>query len=118
VSTTGDIATQPGAPGPEAAQVEAPHGRVSIHLTKHWDTPLTYDVLKNDDLGAEAGIFVGRRELLGALQNAIEQPDRRGTYLVSGYRGAGKTTLVIEAARLARRSLESQGLTLRRAERL
>src|SRR3954452_18655529 len=108
----GDIATQQDGARPEAAQAGSTRGHVSIHLTKHWDTPLTYDVLKDDDVAAQPGIFVGRRELLGALQNAIEQPDRRGTYLVSGYRGAGKTTLVIEAARLARRSLEKQGVTL------
>src|SRR4051812_17503991 len=108
VSSTGDTATQPVVQGQEATQAESPRDGVRMKLTKHWDASLTYDVLKQD-LDAEAPPFVGRHELLGALVNAIEQPDRRGTYLVSGYRGAGKTTLVIEAARRARRGLQDQG---------
>lgn len=88
------------------------HSDVRIKLTKQWDASLTYDVLKEDDPDYEPPPFVGRQELLGALVNAIEQPDRRGTYLVSGYRGAGKTTLVIRAAWQARATLEKGGFRL------
>ena len=44
--------------------------------------------------------------------NAVGKPDRRGTYLVSGYRGAGKTSLVIEAVRQAKAQLEDEGWKL------
>jgi hypothetical protein len=73
-----------------------------VELIPGWDAALTYDVLASDDGGP---VFVGREDLLGPLVNAIGQPDRRGTYLVSGYRGAGKTSLVIEAARRAKPKL-------------
>lgn len=75
-------------------------------MTDNWDASLSYDVLEQDAATAAQPIFVGRQELLGPIVNAIGQPDRRGTYLISGYRGAGKTSLVIEAARQARAKLE------------
>ncbi len=82
---------------------------VSIRLADNWDASLGYDVLEEDAATAAKPIFVGRQELLGPIVNAIGQPDRRGTYLISGYRGAGKTSLVIEAARQARTKLEEAG---------
>lgn len=82
-------------------------GRVTIPLTDNWDASLSYDLLEHD-ARPESAIFVGRDELLGPIVDAIGRPDRRGTYLVSGYRGAGKTTLVIEAARRAREKLEGE----------
>jgi hypothetical protein len=44
-------------------------------------------------------VFVGREDLLDPLVSAIRRPTARGTYLISGYRGTGKTTLLIEALR-------------------
>jgi hypothetical protein len=82
----------------------------SLQLAAGWDAALTYDVL--DEPPAERPVFVGREDLLGSLVNAIGQPDRRGTYLVAGYRGAGKTSLVIEAARRAQEPLEAGGRRL------
>jgi hypothetical protein len=79
---------------------------VKIALRPTWDASLTYDLL--DQPSSDDGpVFVGREELLGPLVNAIGQPDRRGTYLVSGYRGVGKTSLIIQAARLAQPRLEA-----------
>ena len=82
-----------------------------IELAANWDVALSYDIL---DLPRDGHVprararpvFVGRRELLGPLVNAIADHDRRGTYLISGYRGAGKTSLLIEAARRAKDELE------------
>jgi hypothetical protein len=79
---------------------------VSIALDPRWDAALSYDVLEQDN-GGDAPIFVGRKELLGPIVNAIGYEDRRGTYLISGYRGAGKTSLVIAAALQARAKLEA-----------
>ncbi len=86
-----------------------PGGSTTVDLVPGWDAALTYDVLAGT---GEAPVFVGREDLLGPLVNAISRPDRRGTYLVSGYRGAGKTSLVIEAARRAKPKLEQQGRRL------
>jgi TPR repeat protein len=84
---------------------------VNIALRPTWDASLTYDLL--DQPSSDDGpVFVGRDELLGPLVNAIGQPDRRGTYLVSGYRGVGKTSLIIQAARLAQPRLEANRWTL------
>src|SRR5215510_10022095 len=75
-----------------------------IPLKENWDSALTYDVLDPDQERRNSAepVFVGRSELLGSLVNAISRPEIRGTYLVSGYRGAGKTSLVIEASRQGR----------------
>jgi hypothetical protein len=82
-----------------------------IHLSRNWDSFLSYEVLEDSGdrrrSDADTPVFVGRTDLLGPLVMAMSQPDRRGTYLVSGYRGAGKTSLVIEAARQAGDRLES-----------
>lgn len=76
---------------------------IVVPLRKGWDSLLTYDaIVKNGD---RPGIFVGRRELLEPLVATIADRDKRGTVLVSGHRGTGKTTLVIEALRQARRAL-------------
>jgi hypothetical protein len=84
---------------------------VRVQLTAGWDASLTYDLLDHEARGGEQ-VFVGRQEHLGPLVNAVGQPDRRGTYLVSGYRGAGKTSLIIQAVRLARSQLKNKGWTL------
>src|ERR1700744_2229751 len=101
----------PGVAGPAAAVAAAPvpassNGAVpptTLPLISTWDAALTYDVLRPGGGATPANVpqpvFVGREELLGSLVNAISEPDRRGTYLISGYRGAGKTSLVIEAGR-------------------
>jgi hypothetical protein len=87
-----------------------------LDLTAGWDAALTYDVLRPPRAGeqeidaARRAVFVGRTELVGSLVNAISRPDLRGTYLVSGYRGAGKTSLVIEAARQAAPRLQDRRL--------
>lgn len=87
---------------------------VTLALRAGWDASLTYDARQTasadeSPTSPAAALFVGRQELVGSLVNAISQPDRRGTYLVSGYRGAGKTSLVIESARQAISSLEQRG---------
>ena len=80
----------------------------TLKLVGNWDAPLVYDVLREEPDEAARPVFVGRAGLVGSLTNAISEPDRRGTYLVSGYRGAGKTSLVIEAARQAAPRLEQR----------
>ena len=91
---------------------------IKIRLTSNWDAALIYDLLEDSETPGDSipesaePVFVGREELLGSIVNAIGQPDRRGTFLVSGYRGAGKTTLVIEAARRAKKRLEHIGFKL------
>ena len=92
----------------EAAAGSHATATVRVALKDMWDASLTFDLLDDPSDKAEddhGPIFVGREELLGALVNAIGQPDRRGTYLVSGYRGAGKTSLIIQATRRARSRL-------------
>jgi len=72
---------------------------VRIPINPQWDASRTYDSVEgspSDDL-----VFVGRKDLLDPLIAAVAQPDKRGTYLVSGYRGTGKTALLIEALRRA-----------------
>jgi AAA ATPase domain len=84
---------------------------VRVALTAGWDASLTYDLLDHEARNGEQ-VFVGRQEHLGPLVNAVGQPDRRGTYLVSGYRGVGKTSLIIQAIRLANPQLKDKGWTL------
>jgi len=77
---------------------------VKLKLVAGWDAALTYDALRKrsedgpSDRHRTDGdpVFVGREELLGSLVDAISEPDRRGTYLVSGYRGAGKMADFLE----------------------
>jgi hypothetical protein len=104
--------------GNDAKEVEAEFdaaATVRVALRTIWDASLTFDLLDDPHDNVENGhgpIFVGREELLGALVNAVGQPDRRGTYLVSGYRGVGKTSLIIQATRLARSGLQENGWQL------
>lgn len=81
---------------------------VVIPLKPGWDAVATYDSLGE----APEAIFVGRDTLLAPLVTEISDPDKRGTYLISGYRGTGKTTLLIEALRRGREHLERRGQRL------
>jgi hypothetical protein len=109
-TTTPHETEQAGAPPPTPTPVR------KLSLTAGWDAALTYDALRAPRAGEEQieaarrAVFVGRSELVGSLVNAISRPDLRGTYLVSGYRGAGKTSLVIEAARQAAPRLKTRRL--------
>lgn len=111
VATPGESTTSVDERGPVPPPDGAPPGRVTMRLARTWDASLSYDLLDHE-APPEAAVFVGRDELLGPIVSAIGHPDRRGTYLVSGYRGAGKTSLVIEAARRARVKLEADGWRL------
>jgi hypothetical protein len=76
----------------------------TARIRPDWDTSITYDVLRgNDDT---IPVFVGRLDLLQPLVALICETRKRGTILISGYRGTGKTTLLIEALRRAREVLE------------
>ena len=77
----------------------------ALPLVRGWDAALTYSSIHAVAKDGEGPFFVGRETLLGSLVQAISQPELRGTYLISGYRGAGKTSLVIEAARRAKPEL-------------
>ena len=79
--------------------------KVEIPLKPSWDQPLTYAILDEKTPDADGPVFVGRMDLLGPLVNAIGHPGRGGTYLISGYRGVGKTSLIIKAASQAGRNL-------------
>ncbi len=82
---------------------------IKVRIKAAWDSALTYDHLDRSTGAGQAttpeAVFVGRRDLLDPLIAAIRQPAQRGTYLISGYRGTGKTTLVIEALRRAQAQL-------------
>src|SRR6266581_3919041 len=74
-----------------------------IRIRSDWDAALTYDSLdENVDIRP---VFVGRDTLIAPLVAEIVEPNKRGTYLVSGYRGTGKTTLLIEALSRAQKRL-------------
>lgn len=73
-----------------------------------WDTSITYDVLRAK--GATIPVFVGRAELLQPLVATICETRKRGTILISGHRGTGKTTLLIEALRQAGIALEKSSV--------
>ena len=79
--------------------------KVEIPLKPSWDEPLTYAILDEKTPDADGPVFVGRMDLLGPLVNAIGHPGRGGTYLISGYRGVGKTSLIIKAASQAGQEL-------------
>lgn len=66
-----------------------------IRIRSDWDAALTYDSL--DEKAESRPVFVGRKRLIAPLVAEICEPNKRGTYLISGYRGTGKTTLLIEA---------------------
>lgn len=87
---------------------DSAQGAISIPLVEHWDATMSYDILEPS--GDERNVpFVGRENLKGGLVTMIADPDARGSVLVSGYRGAGKTTLVIESAREAKQRLLDEG---------
>ena len=92
---------------------------LNIRLRHDWDTALTYDSLDDaptdspaDKFEARRPVFVGRETLIAPLVAEISQENKRGTYLISGYRGTGKTTLLIEALNRAKLQLETAKLTL------
>ena len=64
-----------------------------ILIRSDWDAALTYDSL--DDESGNRAVFVGRDTLIAPMVAEIVEPNKRGTYLISGYRGTGKTTLLI-----------------------
>jgi hypothetical protein len=101
----GDAQGQPPASGVPTTPAEP--FKVEIPLKSSWDEPLTYALLDEKTTDADGPVFVGRMELLGPLVNAIGHPGRGGTYLISGYRGVGKTSLVIKAASQAGGNLPS-----------
>ena len=74
-----------------------------IRIRSDWDAALTYDSL--DDPPGSRAVFVGRDTLIAPLVAEIVEPNKRGTYLISGYRGTGKTTLLIEALSRAQKQL-------------
>ena len=78
-----------------------------IRIRDDWDAALTYDSLDDGQGTAERAVFVGREAIIKPLVAEILEPNKRGTYLISGYRGTGKTTLLIEALILAQNQLET-----------
>src|SRR5262245_22743121 len=92
---------------------------VSIRIRSDWDAALTYDALDDDQqspapASKEAkeqnrSVFVGRESIIAPLVAEIIEPNKRGTYLISGYRGIGKTSLIIEAFSRAKDQLRIKG---------
>src|SRR5262249_25574546 len=92
---------------------------VSIHIRSDWDAVLTYDSLDDDQQTAapaskeekaeKRSVFVGRESIIAPLVAEIIEPNKRGTYLISGYRGIGKTSLIIEAFSRAKGQLKNKG---------
>jgi hypothetical protein len=78
-----------------------------IRIRSDWDAALTYDSL--DEKSENRAVFVGRDTLIAPLIAEIGEPNKRGTYLISGYRGTGKTTLLIEALSRAQVPLNTRG---------
>lgn len=53
------------------------------------------DKLSGTDEFGEKGSFVGRSQLISSLNNLLKKTrGKRGTYLIAGYRGSGKTSLI------------------------
>ncbi len=53
------------------------------------------DKLNGTDEFGERGSFVGRSQLISSLNNLLKKTrGKRGTYLIAGYRGSGKTSLI------------------------
>ena len=96
----------------EISSMDGEQLSVRVPLLPGWDASLTYDLLDDPNESIPKGIFVGRGTLLGPLVNALAQPHQRGTYLISGYRGVGKTSLIIEAMLRARGELENRDWSL------
>ena len=81
-----------------------------IRLRPDWDAALTYDSLHEEP--ENRPVFVGREILIAPLVAEIIEPNKRGTYLISGYRGTGKTTLLIEALSRAKKQLRAKQIRL------
>ena len=94
-------------PEPQRAAKPEP---LRIRIRSDWDTALTYDSL-HEDL-ENRPVFVGRENVIAPLVAEIIEPNKRGTYLISGYRGTGKTSLIIEALSRAKSHLAAKGITL------
>src|SRR5947207_1843017 len=77
-----------------------------IQIRSDWDAALAYDSL--DEGTDNRAVFVGRDTLIAPLVAEICEPNKRGTYLISGYRGTGKTTLLIEALSRAQEQLTTR----------
>jgi KaiC/GvpD/RAD55 family RecA-like ATPase len=81
-----------------------------IRIRSDWDAALTYDSLHEES--ENRPVFVGREVLIAPLVVEITEPNKRGTYLISGYRGTGKTTLLIEALSRAKKQLAASNIRL------
>ncbi len=81
-----------------------------IRIRSDWDAALTYDSLYEES--ENRPVFVGREVLIAPLVVEITEPNKRGTYLISGYRGTGKTTLLIEALSRAKKQLAASNIRL------
>ena len=81
-----------------------------IRIRSDWDTALTYDSLHEEP--ENRPVFVGRDGVIAPLVAEIIEPNKRGTYLISGYRGTGKTSLLIEALSRAKRHLAAKEFRL------
>jgi hypothetical protein len=81
-----------------------------IRIRPDWDAALTYDSLHEEP--ENRPVFVGREVLIAPLVAEIIEPNKRGTYLISGYRGTGKTTLLIEALSRAKTHLTARKMKL------
>ncbi|HYW72118.1 MAG TPA: P-loop NTPase fold protein [Pyrinomonadaceae bacterium] len=82
-----------------------------IRIRDDWDAALTYDSL-NDVDQTKRPVFVGRDAIIEPLVAEILEPNKRGTYLISGYRGTGKTTLLIEALIRSQKELRRKNYKL------
>ena len=81
-----------------------------IRIRSDWDTALTYDSLHEEP--ENRPVVVGREGVIAPLVAEIIEPNKRGTYLISGYRGTGKTSLLIEALSRAKRHLAAKEFRL------
>jgi len=81
-----------------------------IRLRPDWDAALTYESLHEEP--ENRPVFVGREVLIAPLVAEIIEPNKRGTYLISGYRGTGKTTLLIEALSQAKTRFKDKEIRL------
>ena len=87
-----------------------------IRIRSDWDTALTYDSLyeesENNNDSKSRPVFVGREGVIAPLVAELIEPNKRGTYLISGYRGTGKTSLIIEALSRAKKHLAKKNIRL------
>ena len=54
----------------------------------------TFPVATNNCNEQADHLFVGREAIIDKLVDLLESPRPRGSYLIAGYRGAGKTTVI------------------------